>query len=108
MGEEGRRGEERRGEERRGEEKGGEERGEEGRRGEGTMTNTFKISSCSDPPSAFLSFQMYVLSWSRSSVVCPGPSGSCDALTVAFGTGMRTITLVPELGGREEGEKEGR
>ena len=72
------------------------------------MTNTFKISSCSDPPSAFLSFQIYVLSWSRSSVVCPGPSGSCDALTVAFGTGIRTITLVPELGGREEGEKEGR
>ena len=34
-------------------------------------------------------------------MVCPGPSGSCDALTVALGTGIRTITLVPELGGGE-------
>ena len=40
-------------------------------------------------------------------MVCPGPSGSCDALIVALGTGIRTITLVPELGRRKGGRKGG-
>ena len=61
----------------------------------------------SEPPSTFLIFQMYVFSGSRNSVVCPTPSGSCDALTVALGTGIRTMMLLADL--RREGRRgEGR
>ena len=58
---------------------------------------TLSTRICSLPPSIFLILHTLVLLPKWSSDVWPGPRGSWEELTVALGTGIRTVTLVPDL-----------